>query len=81
MAQLSKPQSGLQRAYFEKTCTYCGALFKVELSRQGGSNSERMYGCPECGKHYEVLSALPPKVRLIHPRSDGKTGGYQETMF
>ena len=81
MAESSNPSSGLQRAYFEKTCAYCGALFRVELSRRSGGNSERMYECPECGKHYEVLSALAPKVRLISPRSDGKTGGYQETMF
>jgi predicted RNA-binding Zn-ribbon protein involved in translation (DUF1610 family) len=81
MAESSKPVSGLQRAYFEKTCTYCGALFHVELARQSGSNSERMFACPECGKHYEVLSALPPKVRLINARNDGKSGGYQETMF
>jgi predicted RNA-binding Zn-ribbon protein involved in translation (DUF1610 family) len=81
MAESSKPDSGLQHAYFEKTCTYCGALFHVELSRRSGSNAERMFACPECGKHYEVLSALPPKVRLINARTDGKTGGYQETMF
>jgi hypothetical protein len=81
MAQLSKSASGTQRAWFEKTCTYCGALFQVELARQGGGNPERVYACPECGKHYEVMSALPPKVRLITARSDGKSGGYQETMF
>jgi hypothetical protein len=81
MAQLSKSPPQLQRAFFEKTCTYCGALFRVELSREDGSNSQRTYACPECGKHYEVLSALPPKVRLVTPRTDGKTGGYEETMF
>ena len=81
MARSSNSPPGLQRAYFDKTCTYCGALFQVELARQDGGNPERVYACPECGKHYEVISALPPKVRLITARSDGKNGGYQETMF
>jgi DNA-directed RNA polymerase subunit RPC12/RpoP len=81
MASVSKPSSQLRHAVFDKRCDYCGAKFQVELARQEGGNPQRVYACPECGKHYEAMSTLPLKVRLLSPRSDGKSGGYQETMF
>ena len=78
----SLPESPeLLHAFFEKSCTYCGALFNVELTRQGGNNPVQPFACPECTKRYEVRSAKTPKVRLVSARTDGKTDDYQETMF
>ena len=37
--------------------------------------------CPECGRGEEVHSLLPPLVRLLSPRTDGKSDRYQETIF
>jgi hypothetical protein len=39
------------------------------------------YACPECSKGYTARAALPPTVRLLARRSDGKADSYQETMF
>jgi predicted RNA-binding Zn-ribbon protein involved in translation (DUF1610 family) len=71
----------LQRGAFEKTCTYCGAHFQVEVARRSGENAAQGFACPECGKSYEVRAVLAPQVRLVTPRSDGKDDQYQETMF
>jgi hypothetical protein len=66
---------------FERTCTYCGARLAVTIPRDAAAGVLRDYNCPECGKTFEVRSILPPLVRLIAPRNDGKTDSYQETIF
>ncbi len=67
---------------FERACAYCGARFHVTVPREGGNTALlRDYQCPECGKASEVRSLLQPLVRLIAPRTDGKTDAYQETIF
>ncbi|TWO72617.1 hypothetical protein FN976_03535 [Caenimonas sedimenti] len=66
---------------FEKSCAYCGARFRVLASHLPRQDVPEAYACPECGKHYELESAVEPEVRLLKPRSDGKQDRYQETMF
>jgi hypothetical protein len=70
-----------EKGSFEKACDYCGAHFEVAVSRQSGGNRAQGFACPECGRSYEVRAALPPSVRLISKRTDGKGDRYQETMF
>jgi len=71
----------IEKGSFERACDYCGARFDVEVSRQSGSNHAQGFACPECGRHYEVRAAVPPLVRLVAQRTDGKGDRYQETMF
>jgi hypothetical protein len=66
---------------FERACAYCGARFVVLVPRDATPTVLRDYHCPECGKSSEVHSSLPPLVRLVSPRTDGKTDAYQETIF
>ena len=66
---------------FDKACDYCGAKFEVTVPRLPGSNRPQAFGCPQCGKTYEVRAAGAPSVRLLAKRTDGKTDRYQETMF
>jgi len=73
--------TGFEQGSFEKTCTYCGAHFQVDIARRSGENTAQSFACPECGRTYEVRAAQAPQVRLVSPRSDGKNDGYQETMF
>ena len=73
--------SAFEQGSFEKTCTYCGAHFQVDIVRRSGDNAPRSFACPECGRTYEVRAALAPQVRLVSPRGDGKDDRYQETMF
>lgn len=70
-----------QRGTFNQSCAYCGARFEVFVSSQPAIDEDEDYACPECGKRYTVPAALPPLVRLLSPRTDGRTGMYQETMF
>jgi predicted RNA-binding Zn-ribbon protein involved in translation (DUF1610 family) len=66
---------------FEKTCVYCGARLSVVATRVPQDRSPWPFACPECGKQYRLQGGEDPEVRLLHPRSDGKTDRYQETMF
>jgi hypothetical protein len=66
---------------FEKACGYCGARFRVLAAQQPDGNQPEEYACPECGKGYALQAMGEPEVRLLHPRSDGKSDRYQETMF
>ena len=81
MTTPSEPASGHRASVFEQSCKYCGARFEVSVAYQAGSDAAQDYGCPECGKDDQVRAARPPTVRLISPRTDGKTDRYQETMF
>ncbi|HSV54924.1 MAG TPA: hypothetical protein VLJ57_22565 [Burkholderiaceae bacterium] len=66
---------------FERACTYCGARFSVTVLREAPPAVLRDYQCPDCGKSSEVHSSLPPLVRLVSRRTDGKSDNYQETIF
>lgn len=66
---------------FEKSCAYCGARFRVLATRLPEQPEPEDYGCPECGKRYEIHAVMEPEVHLLHPRTDGKLDRYQETMF
>lgn len=70
-----------QLGVFEKSCAYCGARFRVLVTRTADDLHCEEYGCPECGKSYETEAAEEPQVQLLHPRTDGKNDRYQETMF
>jgi DNA-directed RNA polymerase subunit RPC12/RpoP len=74
-------EADFKRSTFIQSCAYCGARFEVLVSRLAGSDEEEDYDCPECGKRYTTMAALPPLVNLTARRSDGKSDGYQETMF
>ncbi|MEJ6023661.1 hypothetical protein [Ramlibacter sp. PS4R-6] len=65
----------------EKACDYCGAKLEVTAAEVGGEARPHRYACPQCGKDYEVTAAGNPHVRVLKPRTDGKTGSYQQTMF
>lgn len=66
---------------FERTCGYCGARYAVTVPQAAVAAPLRDYHCPECGKTGEVHALLPPLVRLLAPRTDGKSDHYQETIF
>ncbi len=70
-----------KRSSFVQSCAYCGARFEVLVSRLAGGDEHEDYACPECGKGYTTHAALSPLVSLLARRCDGKTDGYQETMF
>jgi transcription elongation factor Elf1 len=81
MNHSAEPENAGELSIFEKSCGYCGARFRVLASHLPQRDVPEQYGCPECGKHYEVEAAVEPEVRLLTPRSDGKHDRYQETMF
>jgi DNA-directed RNA polymerase subunit RPC12/RpoP len=66
---------------FETSCAYCGARLRVMATRAPHGDQREEYGCPECGKRYEIEAEAEPEVRLLRPRTDGKDDRYQETMF
>ena len=66
---------------FEKSCSYCGAHFRVLSAHRPRDAHAEDYACPECGKRYETGAAHKPRVELLQPRRDGKTDRYQDTMF
>jgi hypothetical protein len=65
----------------EKVCGFCGARLEVSAAEVPGEIRAHPYTCPQCGKPDEVESTGHPHVRVLAPRSDGRTGQYQETMF
>jgi hypothetical protein len=74
-------EPGFQHRSFHKNCSYCGARLEVFVSCEAGSGEKQDYACPECGKAYSTPAALEPLVSVLTPRSDGKSGPYQDTMF
>ncbi len=66
---------------FERSCGYCGARFRVLATRVPEQARREEYACPECGKCYAADASAEPEVQLLRPRTDGKNGRYQETMF
>jgi hypothetical protein len=65
----------------ETTCGYCGARLEVTAAAVEGEPKRHPYVCPQCGKAHRLTSTGHPHVRVLAPRTDGKTGKYQETMF
>ena len=78
---MEQDDPGTERRTFAQTCSYCGAQIEVEIVRKHGSNQAQDYACPECRKNYSVRATLPPRLKLVTPRNDGKGDQYQETMF
>ena len=66
---------------FERSCAYCGARFRVLAAHLPEGSPAQEYACPECGKSYRTAASAEPQVQLLRPRSDGRFGPYQETMF
>ena len=80
MVQAAHPDAG-DPIIFERSCEYCGARMGVLAPQVPHENRTHDYACPECGKTYETEAAAEPRVRLLHPRTDGKDDRYQETFF
>ena len=78
MTDEASSDNGVRR--FLQSCAYCGARSEITLPREPAATLQ-VYQCPECGKESEARSALPPLVRLVAPRTDGKSDAYQETLF
>jgi hypothetical protein len=65
----------------EKACDYCGARLEVTAAEVGGEPRAHTYACPQCGKHDDVDTTGTPRVRVLAPRTDGRTSQYAQTMF
>lgn len=61
-----------QKGKFEQECS-CGAKFEVTVPGQVGHEEPEEYFCPECLFMYKTRASNTPAVRLISPRTDGKT--------
>jgi hypothetical protein len=66
---------------FEKACDFCGARLEVSSVARQAEPHPYHFACPQCGKGYDISSFAPPHVRVLAPRSDGRTDGYEQTMF
>jgi len=65
----------------EKSCDFCGAKLEVTAAEFAGEPQPHTWLCPQCGKNHELVSTGPPHVRVLAPRTDGRTHRYEETMF
>ena len=65
----------------ETACDYCGATLEITAAEVGGDKRLHPYGCPQCAKTHSIECAGHPHVRVLRPRTDGKTNSYQETLF
>jgi uncharacterized Zn finger protein len=65
----------------ERTCDYCGARLEVSAAEVAGEGRPHPYRCLQCGKVDEITTTGHPRVRVLAPRTDGRTAQYQETMF
>jgi hypothetical protein len=66
---------------FERICGFCGAQLEVSCAAMPGEAKSYHYTCPQCGKPEDIGCTGHPHVRVLAPRTDGRTGLYQETMF
>ena len=64
--------NGYEKSNFVKECSY-GATFNVSVPGLEGHEESEEYFCPECLCMYTVRASNSPTVRLISPRTDGKT--------
>ena len=81
MTQAVEPGIPGSLSVFEKSCTYCGARFRVVATHVTDDPHQEEYACPECGKGYAMAASSEPEVQLLKPRSDGKGDRYQDTVF
>ena len=81
MKHAAAPSTSGTPSLFEKSCSYCGARFRVLATHAPDELHQEEYACPECGKGYAIAASGEPEVQLLQPRSDGKGDRYQETMF
>jgi len=81
MKHLMEPAFTAGLSIFEKTCSYCGARFRVLASRLPDHFEQEDYHCPQCDKRYQTEAVLEPDIQLLSPRTDGRFDRYQETMF
>lgn len=65
----------------ETTCDYCGARLEVSAAEVAAESRPHPYRCLQCGKVDEIITTGHPHVRVLAPRTDGRTAQYQETMF
>ena len=65
----------------ESTCDYCGATLEITAAEIGGEARMQPYVCPQCIKTHAITCTGHPHVRVLKPRTDGKTSTYQQTMF
>lgn len=60
----------------ELTCDYCGAKMELTYQKQTGHNEREEFFCPQCHKEFHVRASLPPNVKLLAPRTDGRNDRY-----
>jgi DNA-directed RNA polymerase subunit RPC12/RpoP len=65
----------------EVACDYCGARLEVTAAEVGGEPRAHTYLCAQCGKNHDVMTTGNPHVRVLAPRTDGRTSQYAQTMF
>lgn len=65
--------SGHVKGEFDKTCSYCGAVFHVVVPGLAGHEESEEYLCPECGDVNWTRASNTPSTTLISPRTDGRT--------
>lgn len=73
MSSYLEASFGYLKGEFDQTCDCCGAEFHVEVPGQKGHEESEEYHCPECYYEYRTRASNTPSVRLISPRTDGKT--------
>lgn len=61
----------------QKTCSFCGCVFRVIVSLQDGHNESEEYYCPDYHKEYKTRACNTPMVTKISGRTDGKETMYQ----
>lgn len=64
---------GYLKSKSNQTCTFCGAIFHVEVPGQKGHEEPEKYYCPECSAEYQVRASNSPRVTLVSPRTDSQT--------
>lgn len=73
MSNYMEASFGYQKSESDETCTFCGAVFHVEVPGQKGHEESEEYYCPECGTEYRTRASNSPRVTLVSPRTDGLT--------
>lgn len=73
MSNYMEAAYGYQKSDDEETCTYCGAVFRVQVPGQKGHEEPEEYHCPECYTEYRTRASNTPRVTLVSPRTDGRT--------
>ncbi|MEN8941107.1 hypothetical protein [Acinetobacter baumannii] len=56
----------------EETCSYCGAIYIVDIPGLLGHEEREEYFCPECSHVNFARASNSPRVSLVKARTDGK---------